>query len=107
MLLVALALLVVACLAVDVYLLIASRLSAPQLVLVLQPSHTAHTLDAIANRFGVENHDRHSALGDSMTTAEIFVEIIDVLAVRGIHKLGEALEASDRIQAIKRLQEKF
>ncbi len=77
------------------------------LSVVLQPSHATHTLDAIANRFGVENHDRHSALGDSVTTAEVFVKMIDVLAVRGIRNLGEALEASDRIQEIKRLQERF
>jgi DNA polymerase-3 subunit epsilon len=77
------------------------------LSVVLQPGHGTHTLDAIANRFGVENHDRHSALGDSMTTAEVFVKMIDVLAVRGIHNLGQALEASDRIQQVKRLQERF
>ncbi len=77
------------------------------LSVVLQPSHGTHTLDAIANRFGVENRDRHSALGDSVTTAEVFVKMIDVLAVRGIRNLGEALEASDRIQEIKRLQERF
>ncbi len=77
------------------------------LSVVLQPSHVTHTLDAIANRFGVENHDRHSALGDSVTTAEVFVKMIDGLAVRGIRNLGEALEASDRIQEIKRLQERF
>ncbi len=77
------------------------------LSVVLQPGHGTHTLDAIANRFGVENHDRHSALGDSMTTAEVFVKMIDVLAARGIHNLGQALEASDRIQEVKRLQERF
>jgi DNA polymerase-3 subunit epsilon len=77
------------------------------LSVVLQPSHVTHTLDAIANRFGVQNRDRHSALGDSVTTAEVFVKMIDVLAVRGIRNLGEALEASDRIQEMKRLQEKF
>jgi DNA polymerase-3 subunit epsilon len=77
------------------------------LSVVLQPRHGAHTLDAIANRFGVENHHRHSALGDSMTTAEVFVKMIDVLAARGIRNLGQALEASDRIQEIKRLQGTF
>ena len=55
----------------------------------------------------VENHDRHSALGDSVATAEVFVKMIDVLAARGICNLGQALEASDRVQAIKGLQEGF
>ena len=107
MLLAALAVLVVACIAVDVHLLTASKLVASQLALVLQPSRATHTLAAIANRFGVENHDRHSALGDSVTTAEIFVKMIGVLESRGIGSLGEALETSDRVQEIKRLQERF
>jgi len=77
------------------------------LSVVLQPSHATHTLDTIANRFGVENHDRHSALGDSVATAEVFVKMIDVLEARGIRNLGQVLEASDRVQAIKGLQERF
>jgi DNA polymerase III epsilon subunit len=77
------------------------------LSVVLQPSHATHTLDAIASRFGIENHDRHSALGDAVTTAEVFVRMIGVLEARGIRDLGQALEASDRIQEIKRLQERF
>jgi DNA polymerase III subunit epsilon len=77
------------------------------LSVVLQPNHATHTLDAIANRFGIENHDRHSALGDSVTTAEVFVKMIAVLESRGIRTLGQALEAADGVQEIKRLQERF
>lgn len=77
------------------------------LSVVLQPSHVTHTLDAIAYRFGVQSQDRHSALGDAVTTAEVFVKMIDMLEVRGIDTLGEALEAADRIQEIKRMQERF
>jgi DNA polymerase-3 subunit epsilon len=77
------------------------------LSVVLQPSHVTHTLDAIAHRFGVRSHDRHSALGDAVTTAEVFVKMIDVLEARGIRHLGEALEAADRVQEIKRMQERF
>jgi len=77
------------------------------LSVVLQPSHATHTLDAIANRFGVETRNRHSALGDSVTTAEVFVKMIEVLEARGIHDLGQALEASDRVQESKRLQGRF
>lgn len=77
------------------------------LSVVLQPGHTAHTLDAIANRFGIENRDRHSALGDSITTALVFVSMIRVLEARGIRTLGDALEASDRVFEVKRLQERF
>jgi DNA polymerase III epsilon subunit len=77
------------------------------LSVVLQPNHATHTLDAIANRFGIENHDRHSALGDSVTTAEVFVKMIDVLEARAITTLGQALQACDGVQEIKRLQERF
>lgn len=77
------------------------------LSVALQPGHGAHTLDAIASRFGIENHDRHSALGDSVTTAEILVKMIEVLEARGIRSLGEALAASDRIQDAKGLRDRF
>ena len=77
------------------------------LSVALQPGHGAHTLDAIAGRFGIENHDRHSALGDSVTTAAVLVKMIDVLEARGIRTLGEALAASDRIQDTKGLQDRF
>jgi DNA polymerase-3 subunit epsilon len=39
---------------------------------------------------------RHTALGDAMVTAEIFLKLVPLLAERGIHTLGEALEASRR-----------
>ncbi|NIM28185.1 MAG: hypothetical protein GTO67_12535 [Gammaproteobacteria bacterium] len=77
------------------------------LSVALQPSHVTHTLDAIAYRFGVESRDRHSALGDAVTTAEVFIRMIDVLEARDIRTLGEALQAADTVQEVKRLQEKF
>jgi DNA polymerase III epsilon subunit len=77
------------------------------LSVVLQPSHVTHTLDAIASRFGVESRDRHSALGDSVTTAEVLIKMIDVLEARGIHKLAEALAACDQVHELKRRQEQF
>jgi DNA polymerase III epsilon subunit len=77
------------------------------LSVALQPGHGAHTLDAIASRFGIENHDRHSALGDSVTTAEVLVKMIEVLEARGIGSLGQALAASDRIQDSQGLRNEF
>jgi len=77
------------------------------LSVVLQPAHVTHTLDAIAYRFGVDTHDRHTALGDAMTTAEVFVKMIEALESQGIHTLGEALAASDRVFEIRRLQEEI
>jgi DNA polymerase-3 subunit epsilon len=59
--------------------------------------HTpAHSLDAVARRLGVEVRDRHTALGDSLITAEIFLKLLYLLQERGVNTLGRALEVSGR-----------
>jgi DNA polymerase-3 subunit epsilon len=57
-----------------------------------------HGLDAIATRLGVAVHGRHSALGDALVTAEIFVRLVALLRARGIRTLGDALDASRRVR---------
>lgn len=76
---------------------------------VLQPNHSAHTLDAIAARFGVSISDevRHTARGDARATAEIFVKMLPALSRNGLVTLGEVLEASNRVFHIRREQEKL
>ena len=66
-----------------------------------------HTLDAIAARFGVEITDRHSALGDAMATAAVFVRMVDMLEARGIVTLEQAVEASSRMVEIRTQQAQF
>ena len=61
---------------------------------VAHPAQESHRLEAIAERLGVPILGRHTALGDAMVTAEIFLKLVPVLAERGITTLGEALEAS-------------
>jgi len=66
-----------------------------------------HTLDAIAARLGVEVTDRHTAIGDAMTTAGIYLHLMDLLPGQGIRTLGEAAEVSMRAVEIRKRQEGF
>lgn len=55
-----------------------------------------HNLEAMALRLGVEVGGRHSALGDALTTAEIFVRLMALLKKRGVGTLGDALDVVRR-----------
>lgn len=61
---------------------------------VVHRNQSDHSLEAIAARLGVEVVGRHTALGDAMVTADIFLKLLPLLAERGIVTLGQALEAS-------------
>jgi DNA polymerase-3 subunit epsilon len=52
-----------------------------------------HTLDALASRLGVhiEDADRHTALGDAVATADVFIKLKDMLAGQGLVRFGEVL----------------
>ncbi|MDJ0950671.1 MAG: exonuclease domain-containing protein [Alphaproteobacteria bacterium] len=68
-----------------------------------------HTLDGIAARFGIDIEDalRHTALGDAVATATVFLHLLELLESRGVSTLGEALRECDSMVAIRRAQEKF
>jgi DNA polymerase-3 subunit epsilon len=57
-----------------------------------------HRLEVVAERLGVAVRGRHSALGDALTTAEVFVRLVELLDKRGIRTLGEALDATRQVR---------
>jgi DNA polymerase-3 subunit epsilon len=63
---------------------------------VAHPDLDDHSLEAIAERLGVSVIGRHTALGDALVTAEIFLGLVRLLEDRKVRTLGEALEASRR-----------
>ncbi len=68
-----------------------------------------HTLDALAERFGIRipEEERHTALGDSLATGQAFLMMLEPLAARGVTTLGQAQEASEKMSAIRRRQAQY
>ena len=63
---------------------------------VIHPNQDSHRLEAIAERFNVTVIGRHTAMGDAMVTAEVFLKLIPLLAEKGIHTLGQARVAAQQ-----------
>jgi DNA polymerase-3 subunit epsilon len=63
---------------------------------VAHPNQESHQLETIAERFGITVVGRHTALGDAQVTAEVFLQLIPLLAEKGIHTLGQAREAAEK-----------
>lgn len=52
-------------------------------------------LDALSARYGIQVHGRHTALGDALATAELYVHLLPLLNDIGVNTLGEALGLQD------------
>ncbi len=63
---------------------------------VVHPNQESHRLEAIAERLGLTIVGRHTALGDAIVTAEVFLKLLPLLAEMGIHTLGQARQAAEK-----------
>lgn len=62
----------------------------------LYPVNERHDMENVAKRLGVNIIGRHTALGDAIATAEIFIKLIPVLNANGIFTLQNAIEVSKK-----------
>ena len=63
---------------------------------VIHPNQESHRLEAIAERLGLTIIGRHTALGDAIVTAEVFLKLMPLLAEKGILTLRDAREAAEK-----------
>lgn len=60
-----------------------------------------HSLDALCERYGITVTGRHTALGDTLATAELLVRLIDRLESKGLDTWGEVMRASNMAAQIR------
>ena len=60
----------------------------------VHPNQASHRLEAIAERLGVVVTGRHTAIGDAIVTAEVFLKLVPLLQAKGVTTLGEARAAA-------------
>ena len=63
---------------------------------VLHPNQESHRLEAIAERFNVTVIGRHTAMGDAIVTADVFIKLLPLLAEKGIKTLRQAREEAQK-----------
>jgi DNA polymerase III subunit epsilon len=63
---------------------------------VVNPAQKDHNMEAIAQRLGISIIGRHTAIGDAVTTGEIFLKLISLLNETGIRTLKQARAASKK-----------
>lgn len=67
------------------------------LELVVHPNQTDKSLEAMAQRLGVVVSGRHTALGDALATAEVFLALIPLLGERGIYTVRDAQAECEKL----------
>jgi DNA polymerase-3 subunit epsilon len=77
------------------------------LYMAVEPGAADLELGAVAERLGITVQGRHTALGDSLVTAEIYVRLVPRLHDRGVVTLGDALERQRRAMRKAGIEEKL
>jgi DNA polymerase-3 subunit epsilon len=62
----------------------------------VHPVQQDHSMEAMARRLGIVIKDRHTALGDALSTAQLFLKLIPLLATQGIVTLKDARLVSEK-----------
>ena len=63
---------------------------------LVHPNQDSHSLEAISGRLNVQATGRHTAIGDALVTAEVFLRLVPLLHERGIDTLGQARAAAQQ-----------
>ncbi len=66
-----------------------------------------HNLDTIAKRLGIPVAGLHSALGDALLTAEIFLKLLPHLKRKGIRTLEDLFDFCQKMYSLRKLQKNF
>jgi len=67
---------------------------------IVSPALADYTLETLASRLGVEVVDRHSALGDAVTAARVFLALLPKLRDRNVRTLAEAERATRAVTKV-------
>jgi CBS domain-containing protein len=67
---------------------------------IVAPELAGYTLEKLADWLGIDAADRHSALGDAITTARIFLALVPKLREHGIRTVAEAERACRALTSV-------
>jgi DNA polymerase III subunit epsilon len=62
---------------------------------MLDDGEDDHSLDALCDRYGITITGRHTALGDTIATAELLLKLFDRLEAKGLATFGAVMKASN------------
>ena len=77
------------------------------LSLFLEHGSQNHSFDAIAERLGIDIEGRHTALGDAIATARVFLRMVEMLEARGVTTLRQGIESARHLEHVRRMAEQF